>query len=696
MLKPNRLSICALTAALAAAQEPVTFRVTTNLVIVNVEVKTRDGKPVEGLKAADFEVLENGKPQRISVFEYQRLETAPAVEAGPVVVKETLPAAPAGAGRISASKPGELRYRDRRLIVLFFDLSSMANADQIRARRAAEKYLNTSMAPNDMVAVIALSSQLRVLQDFTSDKEILRAAIRSLRVGEGSDLADATKTDESVEDTGAAFTADSSEFDIFNTDRKLSALQSAVNMLASLPEKKALVYFSSGVGRTGTENESQMRSTVNAAIRANVAFYPVDARGLVAEAPAGGASVGSMRGSALFSGQAQRQRAEQFNTQQETLYTLAADTGGKALLDSNDLSAGIVAAQKGFASYYVLGYYSSDPSEDGRYRKVEVRLKGPEKHKLEYRAGYFAPKSFDKYTEADRERQLEEALRLGDPVTDLRLALEVNYFRRARDRYIVPVAVKIPGSEIPVAQKKGNEEARLDFIAEVRDAKGRAVSSVRDFIKIRMTGEDAGKLAGRLLQYDTAFTLPPAEYHLKFVVRENQTGKLGTFETKFVVPDLAAEQSYLRTSSVVWGSQRLPLSEAVGSASSKAALAKSHPLVREGEKLIPSITKVFRPGQDLWVLLEAYEPGQAGGEAIDLAASLSIYGRQGKALESEPVSVTTRPGGKSASVPIEFRVPLSKLAPGSYTCRLSVIDRAGGKFAFGHTPLVILPEEAAR
>ncbi len=675
----------------ALPQETVTFKVNTNLVVVNVEVRDRSGRPVEGLKAEDFEVLENGTAQRISVFEFQKLDGAAPPPAASLTASTPASPAAAPAGVISASKPGEIRYRDRRLMVLFFDLSSMSVAEQIRARRAAEDYVRKSMTPADLVAVAAFGTRLRILQDFTGDQESLLAAIKGLRVGEASDLAESASPDSSVEDTGAAFTADTSEFDIFNTDRKLGALEDAVNMLASLPEKKALVYFSSGATQTGTENESQLRATVNAAVRANVSFYPVDARGLVAEAPAGDASVGAMQGSALFSGQAQRQRQERFSAQQETLYTLAADTGGKAMLDTNDLALGIVQAQKDFSSYYVLGYYSSDAAEDGRYRRVQVRLKSGPRFKLVYRAGYYAPKSFDKYSESDKERQLEEALRLGDPVTELPVALEVNYFRRARDRYIVPVAVKIPGSEVPIARRKEKEEARLDFIADVRDAKGRPAASVRDFITIRLTGDNAGRLAERLLQYDTAFTLPSGDYKLKFVVRENLGGKLGTFETKFKVPDVSSEQQYLRTSSVVWGSQRVPLAEAVGTAENKKALAKSHPLVREGEKLIPTVTKAVRSGQDLYVLVEVYEPGEKTGRTFEIEAGVSLYGGKGKVLETSPVVVTARADTKSLSVPIELRVPLENVAEGSYVCQLSIVDKIAGKFAFSRTPLVILP-----
>jgi VWFA-related protein len=685
-----RLPAVLLLASLALPQDQITFRAASNLVIVNIEVKDRSGKPVEGLKPVDFELFENKQPQKISVFEYQRLESA----APSAAIAATPAAAVSSAPLISASKPGQLRYRDRRLIVLFFDLSSLGVAEQIRARKGAEDYIHNSMNESDLLAVMSFSSQLKILHDFSDDKESLLAAVKSLRLGEGSELAEGATADETLEDTGAAFTADSSEFDIFNTDRKLGALEDAVNMLASLPEKKALVYFSSGVSRTGSENESQLRSTVNAAIRANVAFYPIDARGLVAEAPAGNASVGNAQGSSLFTGAAQRGRRDKFNAQQETLDTLAADTGGKAMLDSNDLATGIVQAQQSFSSYYILGYYSSNPAEDGRYRRVEVKLKSPDKYKIEYRAGYYAPKTFDKYTSTDKERQLEEALRLGDPVTDLPMAIEVNWFRRARDRYVVPLAVKIPGSVIPVAQKKEREEAQLDFIAEVRDARSRTVASVRDFIRIRLTGDNAGQLAKKLLQYDTAFTLPPGSYNLKFVARENENGRLGTFETKFVIPDLAAEQSWLRTSSVVWGSQRIPLEQTIGAASKNDKAARNNPLVREGAKLVPSITKVIREGGDLFVLFEVYEPGVTPAQGIDIEASVSLFNRKGKVFESEPAVIASKSDAKSPSVPIQLRVPLSGLAPGDYLCQVSVVDKAGGKFAFHRTPMVILPAPA--
>ena len=664
----------------------VRFEATSSLVVVNVAAKDKDGSPIEGLKASDFVVTEDGKTQQIKVFEYQRLEGAALPE--PALAKRvpesapapavTAPAAPAAVvvpPRIAPARPGEVKYKDRRLLVLFFDLASMPVGDQLRAQDGAVKYLKTQMRTSDLVAVMTYSTDLNVIQDFTDDRDLLNKIVKGLSIG----------------DTGMAngATGDDSEFNIFNTDRKLAALESAVKMLGSLPEKKALVYFASGMSRTGVDNQAQIRSTVNAAIRSNVAFYPIAARGLVASAPLGAATKGSPGGQAMYSGSSQRTAQSNFQAQQETLDTLAADTGGKALLDNNDLSMGIVQAQKDISSYYILGYYSSNGALDGRYRRIKVRIATKQTARLDYRSGYFASKEFRQFTASDRERQLQEALMLGDPVTDLSLALEINYFRLARDRYFVPVAVKIPGTDIELARKGGAESTRLDFIGEVRDARNALQGTVRDEINVKLKGETVGQLSKRNLEYDTGFTLPPGTYTLKFLARENATGKMGTFETKFIVPDLSGGQKSLPISSVVLAHQRERLDAALASVEKDKKVLAANPLVQQGEKLIPSVTRVFRKDQDMYVYLEAYQPDATSTRAM--VASVSFYRGKVKAFETAPLKITEGLNLKSKAVPLRFTFPLAKLQQGKYTCQVSVVDPAAQKFAVWRAPVVVLP-----
>ena len=188
---------------------------------------------------------------------------------------------------------------------------------------------------------------------------MLLATIDKLVVGEGQGF-DQTDTSAAAADTGAAFGQDDSEFNIFYTDRQLASLQTAVKMLGSLNEKKALIYFASGLNLNGTDNQAQLHATVNAAIRADVYFFPIDARGLIASSPLGDATRGSNGGQGLYTGATAMAFTNNLQKSQDTLYTLASDTGGKVLLDNNELSMGVVQAEKAISSYYLIGYYTSN------------------------------------------------------------------------------------------------------------------------------------------------------------------------------------------------------------------------------------------------------------------------------------------------------------------------------------------------
>jgi VWFA-related protein len=682
----------------ATLEQPLRISTTTQLVVEDVLIKGKDGKPILGLKPSDFTITEDGKAQKISVFEFQSLEgdsgsgkptivPPPRLALGPGVKPlTTLDIAP--------ERPGDLKYRNRRLMVMFFDMTSMPINDQKRAQDSALKFLHDQMKPADLFAIMTFSSDVKVVEDFTDDRDLLEKDIKKLIIGEGQGF-EFSNQDDSSADTGAAFQQDDTEFNIFNTDRQLSALETAVRMLGSLNEKKSLIYFASGMQRSGLDNQAQLRSTLNAAVRANVSFYPVDARGLVAEAPLGDATKGSPGGQAMYSGSSSRARVSNFQNSQETLYTLAEDTGGKALLDNNDLSMGIVQAQQDMTSYYILGYYSSNTALDGKFRRVKITLSNTALAsriaKLDYRQGYYAGKQFNKFSESDKEHQLAQALVLGDPITDMNLALELDYFRLGKDRYFVPLSVKIPGSEIELARHGGADTTRLDFIGEIKDAKDTTVANVRDNIQVKLKGETGQQLSKTTLEYDTGFTLPPGAYTAKFLARENETGKMGTYEAKFQVPDLTTEQKYLPISSVVLSNQRQSMDAAVATAEKDKKVLAAHPLIQDGVKLIPSVTRVFRTDQNLYVYLEAYQP--AAETTQPLMANVSFYRGKVKAFETDPLRVTEGLNPKTKAVPLRFSVPLAKMQPGRYTCQVSVFDPTAQKFAFWRAPIVILAQK---
>ncbi len=474
-------------------------------------MKDKSGKPIENLKKGDFTVMEDGKPQPISVFEFQKLTDMP--EPPPLLSLSDqikLPEAPKTS--ITAEAPGQVQYHDKRLLVFFFDFSSMGIPEQLRSQDAALDYLNTKITKDDIVAILLYSSRVNVLSDFTGDRDQLTGIVKGLPIGEMSEMADlADDTSDDNQDTGAAFVADETEFNIFNTDRKLQALEQASRMLAALPEKKSLIYFAGGVSKTGVDNQAQLEASVNAAVKANVAIFPIDTRGLMADPPGGGASKGASRGSGAFTGSAYNTQRARINDSQETLVTLAADTGGKAFLDSNDITAGITQAQQDLKSYYVLGYYSTNNAEDGKFRKISVKLNSKMDARLEHRPGYWAGKVWHKMSGQDKEQQLTEAIGAGEPLTDIPLALQVDYFRVGSTSYFVPVSIKVPGSAVELAAKGGGAFTNFDFLGQIQDEQHAVAGNVRDNIKIKLdTRPSPSPPAAKASSMTPASPSPPA------------------------------------------------------------------------------------------------------------------------------------------------------------------------------------------
>jgi hypothetical protein len=458
-------------------------------------------------------------------------------------------------------------------------------------------------------------------------------------------------------------------------------------MLKSLNEQKSLVYFASGLRLNGIANQAQLHATINSAVRANVSFFPVDARGLVARPPLGDATQGAPGGIAMYNGAAFRAGMDNFQRSQDTLYTLAGDTGGKAMLDSNDLAAGIVAAEQAITSYYIVGYYTTNANLDGKLRRVKITLKEIPA-KLSYREGYYAGKEFSKYTAADKERQLEDALMLGDPITDLTIGMELNYFRLNQAEYFVPLTVKVPGHELVLAKRGGAEHTVIDFIGEVKDDYGTTIQNVRDKVDAKLSGATAAQLAKSPIEYDTGFTLLPGKYVIKFLARDNETGRIGTYQVPFTIPNLNKEVQKIPISSVVLSGQRVDLKDAIYNAR-KDTVQSANPLVENGQKLIPSVTRVFSKGRDLYVYLQAYE--LAAATTQPLVAFVTLYHGQAKAFETSPISVTDGLDPKSKALPLRFSVPLGQLPPGQYNCQVTILDPKGQKAAFWQAPIMLIP-----
>jgi VWFA-related protein len=671
-----------------APQQPTpTFRATADLIVQTVTVKDKTGQPVLGLTAKDFVVTEDGQLQDIAFVEYEALDArpaAPALTTGSAPPPVTAPpSSVASTTPDVVSVPGAAVYRGRRLLVLYIDLSKMPFFDQLRTFDSAYRYITTQMTPPDLVSIMVFDGAgVRLKQNFTDDRAALRTALQAL-----ADRAEAAQNGlADTFDPGGAFGEDDDTFNIFATDRQLAALQTAVTDLGPLPEVKTLVYFGSGLSLHGIDNQAQLRATVNAAVRANVTLNPIDARGLVATAPLGDATQASPGGVGMFSGILAQNAIAAGQQAQDTLYALAKDTGGKAMFDNNDLTRGIVQAARAVTGYYMIGYYTKHLVKDGKYRHVTIAFADAGVANLSYRPGYYGDKEFSKFTKADKERQLEDALRLEDPVTDIPMAMEVNYFQLNRAEYFIPVSVRMPGSELTRPKPGGTAQAEIDMIGEVKDTYGVTIQNMRDTIAFTLDAAKAADVAKRPIQYETGFTLLPGSYVIKVLARDATTGHIGTFEKSFSVPNLE-RASALPISSVVLTNQRVAATDALYTVKQKISTDVVNPLIYQGRKLIPSVTRTFSASQPLFVFLQSYER-DATTQRL-LVAFVTFYLDGAKTFETEPLAVADGWNPKSKAVPIRFSIPLESLKPGSYDFQVTVLDPSSSRAAFWRTPLTI-------
>jgi VWFA-related protein len=677
-----------------SADQAATIKVTSRLIIETVGVKDKKGNPIGGLSAKDFSITEDGVAQKISFCEHQVLtEDATPLGVTPAGEENVKIYNRLARTQIAPESAGEIRYKDHRLLALYFDMTTMPQSDQMRALEAAQKFIRTQMTSADLVAILRYSgSSVDILQDFTADRNHLLSILETMVVGEGQEGAEVAN-DDSSSDTGAAFGQDDSEFNIFTTDRQLAALQTAAEALGRLNEKKSLIYFASGLNLNGLDNQAQLVATEQAAIRAGVSFWPIDARGLVASGPLGDATQGSQGGSAMYTGGAASAMMSRFARSQDTLFALAGDTGGKALLDNNDLGRGIVNAQHAQSDYYILGYYTSNTAVNGKFRKVKVTLNSEMAANLDFRQGYFGEKEWGKFTTADKERQLEDALMQGDPWTELTIAVEINYFQLNKAEYFVPVFVKVPGRELALAKRGGADRTHIDLVGEIKDDYGGTTqTNIRDHFDAKLSDATATEWAKRPVVFSSGYTLLPGKYTIKVLARDDETGRIGTFQTSFVVPNLSKETKRVPISSVVLSGQRQPYANAIYNVANGKEQAKQtavDPLVQNGQQLVPSVTRVFSKGRSLYVFLQAYEQGAA--TAQPLMGYVSFYQGQTKVYETQLVEVSPNPNTRLETAPLNFTVDLSQLQPGKYDCQVTVLDPTGAKGAFWQAPILLVP-----
>ncbi len=674
-LRARLIDFCVIVAlmmpALAAPQiaqtrPKVQFRISADLVMVDVRALDSNNRPASGLKPSDFEILEDGVPQKVDSFREILLQPSPAavaVESRRLVVPHQ---------HQDVEVPLD-KVAEHRLWILLFNLTGMETDQVIQAVDSARKFIRQTMSLDDLVAVLSFTGELRLVSNLTNDRDLLLRALDKMdkisRQQEANIPAkDSTTTTTEEEDQLGEFIADETEFAIFDTNRQLVALQSVLQLYKEIPARKALLYFSAGIQQNDTSNLDELRLTSDLANRTNTSIYSVDTRGLVALAPGGSARERGPRGAAIFTGQAVTNQLTKLAGSQEMMQALSKDTGGKALVDSNDFQRAFTQARDDSSHYYQLGYYSTQTRKDGHFRKIEVRSRVPNL-KLVYRRGYTAPKPFKAYSSREKEELLERAIVSREQPQDFAVDFRADYFYQPLGQVLVPLSLKF--SKRDLLAGADTQKQRLELVGFARDAQGQVVQVLRD--SVELSGSDPSQA----VLYQNAFMMNPGTYNLTFFARETRDGRMTSVEQQIKLP---VDPQRLTTSSLVFGTHlaensnpQFQISQPGKQRDERVAIPS--PLKIRDKEIVPLTGRVFSRSDQFYVLFYAYHAHTDDGKAR-VKVTASISDPSGKKLADAPAVTFTETDPASGGVPCHVRFPLRNFAPGKYLLKITLVDES--------------------
>ncbi len=653
----------------APQQPPITFRAEINYVEVDARVLDAQGKFIPGLTAADFQVIEDGKPQQVTAFSFvnipvERIER-PLFAAKPIEpdVRTNLQAAD---GRIYLIVLDDLHTHPLR-----------SNRTKVAARQFIEKYVGS----NDMAAVVSTGGRADASQDFTTNQRLLLRAVDKF-MGQKLRSATMNKIDDYFRNSGTPNAGDKLS-DLDDKERGYHA-RNALQTISNLAEylgnirgrRKALVMFSEGIdydinnvfeNTEATVVMDATREVIAAATRANVAVYGVDPRGL---ASAGDDMIQiqsfpednslGLGAGAMFN---------EVRLGQDSLRVLSDETGGFAAVNQNDFATAFQRIVDDNSAYYVMGYYSTNDRRDGRFRKIEVKLNNKPGLAVRARKGYVAPRGrapeAKPTTANSASPELRDAIESPLPLPGLPLGMTAVVFKGPAPKGSVVISTLVNGSSLPFSEAAGMFKNDLEVMAMATDEKGKTTYGDRNTVNLSMKPDTANRVKATGFRVIQSIDLAPGRYQLRVAVREGNTRKAGSVTFDLEVPD--------------FGKQPLSMSGlAITSAMSGVAptIRPKDPL----EKLLPgplSSYREFNTADELAFFTEVYDNIKQAHK-VEIAATVKAEGGQTVFQASEERDSSER-GGAAGGYGFLARVPLKELAPGLYVLRVEATARVGDR-----------------
>jgi VWFA-related protein len=651
-------------------QQPrLTFKVEVNYIEIDATVTDAQGNPVTNLTREDFQLTEDAKPQTLTVFSHVGL---PVQRPDPLLSRTTT---------VEPDVRTNRREFDGRVFVLMLDDLHTSATRTVRLRTAAAAFIQRYMGANDVAAVVYSSGSNDRAQEFTGSRPLLLSAVNRF-MGQKLLSPAAAKADQAMllERTGQTATGgDPDAMERAYKDRQLFArLRTISEYLAGVQgRRKSIVLFSEGIdtdyshGRTdvntrvdpsqrsaGADILAELQSTVGAAGRANVSIYPIDPRGLVA-LESFDAALSTQRLDTMT------EIFEETRRSQDSLRTLAAETGGIAAVDRNDFNETFGRIVRDNSNYYVLGYYSPNGKRDGKFRKVVVKVLRPGLT-VRARTGYLVPKG-DPPKKNTSTPQASEALREAVssplPVSGLPLTAAAVPFRSGV-RASVLVVAEIDGSKFAFTDRNGRPWTSLELVTLPIDGAGRPMEGTRDELSMTPRQETRDAIIAKGVRMTRRLDLPPGRYQLRVGVREAGSGSAGSVPIDLEVPD--------------FGAAPLSMSGIVVSSESSAGI----PTTRVDELLkdvlpdMPTVTREFPRGDALTVYAEVYDQLTTPHKVEITTTATADDGRVMYSRSDQQSSELLRnPGDGFGHL---ATIPLKDVIPGRYVLKIEARSTAAG------------------
>jgi len=648
-------------------QPPVTFRVEVNYVEVDALVTDAQGNVVSDLTANDFELLEDGKPQKISTFSLVNLPVERAQ-------RPLFASAPVEAD-VQTNEGGEGRIY---LIVLDDQHTDPTRAPRVKA--AARRFIEQNFGINDLAAVVYTGGRSTDSQDFTNNPRLLLAAIDKFS---GRKLRSATlERLENVRtnpDTGSVGPgSDPSEIErAFRARQVMSSVRRLAEFMAGVRgRRKAMLFISEGVdydinqvmgvqGSTATSVLQDTQDAIAAATRGNVAIYTIDPRGLVS------GSEDLIQSSSTFDDQGVGlvSSLSELRLSQDSLRVLSENTGGFAAVNQNDFNGAFDRIVRENSTYYVLGFYPTNERRDGRYRKLQVRVKRPGLM-VRARNGYFAARGRASEPKPSTSKALNVAIdeAMGSPLPTPGVPMKVFAapFKGAAPNAAVAMAVEIDASKFDYTEKDGTWFEKVEVVSTATDANGKVYPGERQTVNLMMKPQTYERVKSRGLRVLTQANLPPGRYQLR-VAAGNANGKAGGVIYDLDVPD------FTKAPFTMSGIALTSLA-----AQEVTTIAPKNPL-RDFLPGPATASREFATGDTITMFGEVYE-NQRGGAAHMIEIKTELRAEGGRVIRntSEQRS-STELQGASGGYGFTARIPLLEVAPGLYVVHVSAQALAGDR-----------------